>query len=54
MVQNVSSCSSKASGCLPHTRPIKYHVHRILTDLAWPWVEGYRRPPYWLDVVAIR
>ena len=28
--------------------PYKYHVHRILTDLAWPWVEGYRRPPYWL------
>jgi ABC-type transport system substrate-binding protein len=28
--------------------PYRYHVHRILTDLAWPWVEGYRRPPYWL------
>jgi len=27
-----------------------YHsgVHRILTDLAWPWLTGYRRPPYWL------
>jgi ABC-type transport system substrate-binding protein len=27
-----------------------YHngVHRILTDLTWPWVEGFRRPPYWL------
>jgi ABC-type transport system substrate-binding protein len=23
-------------------------VHRILTDLAWPWLTGYRRPPYWL------
>ena len=28
--------------------PYKYHVHRILTDLAWPWVQGFRRPPYWL------
>jgi hypothetical protein len=23
-------------------------VHRILTDLTWPWVVGFRRPPYWL------
>ena len=29
--------------------PYKYHVHRILTDLTWPWVIGYRRPPYWRD-----
>lgn len=29
--------------------PYKYHVHRILTDLAWPWVIGFRRPPYWRD-----
>ena len=28
--------------------PYKYHVHRILTDLAHPWLHGYRRPPYWL------
>ncbi|MBA2271420.1 MAG: bicyclomycin resistance protein [Chthoniobacterales bacterium] len=28
--------------------PYKFHVHRILTDLAWPWVDGFRRPPYWL------
>ena len=28
--------------------PYRYHVHRILTDLVWPWVEGFRRPPYWL------
>jgi ABC-type transport system substrate-binding protein len=27
--------------------PYKYHVHRIHTDLAQPWVHGYRRPPYW-------
>ena len=27
-----------------------YHngVHRILTDLTWPWLAGFRRPPYWL------
>ncbi len=29
--------------------PYKYHVHRILTDLTWPWVIGFRRPPYWRD-----
>ena len=29
--------------------PYKYHVHRILTDLAWPWVIGMRRAPYWRD-----
>jgi ABC-type transport system substrate-binding protein len=29
--------------------PYKYGVHRILTDLAHPWVSGYRRPPYWND-----
>jgi len=28
--------------------PYKFHVHRILTDLAQPWLHGYRRPPYWL------
>jgi len=27
--------------------PYKFHIHRILTDLAWPWVIGFRRPPYW-------
>lgn len=29
--------------------PYRFHVHRIITDLSWPWVEGYRRPPYWLS-----
>ncbi len=29
--------------------PYKQHVHRILTDLTWPWVIGFRRPPYWLN-----
>ena len=26
--------------------PQRYTVHRILTDLAYPWVIGYRRPPF--------
>jgi ABC-type transport system substrate-binding protein len=29
--------------------PYKNGVHRIHTDLAWPWLIGYRRPPYWQD-----
>jgi ABC-type transport system substrate-binding protein len=29
--------------------PYKYHVHRIITDLAQPWLVGYRRPPFSLD-----
>jgi len=29
--------------------PYKNHVHRILTDLAQPWLVGYRRPLYWQD-----
>jgi ABC-type transport system substrate-binding protein len=28
--------------------PYNNGVHRILTDLAWPWLNGYKRPPYWL------
>ena len=26
--------------------PMKYKVHRVLTDLTQPWVDGYRRPLY--------
>lgn len=29
--------------------PYHHSVHRILTDLGWPWLYGYRRPPYWLS-----
>jgi ABC-type transport system substrate-binding protein len=29
--------------------PYKFQVHRILTDLAQPWLRGYRRAPYWND-----
>ena len=29
--------------------PYRVQVHRILTDLAWPWVIGFRRPPFWRD-----
>ena len=27
--------------------PYKQHVHRIYTDLAQPWLLGYRRPLFW-------
>jgi ABC-type transport system substrate-binding protein len=26
--------------------PYRFHVHRILTDLAWPWLIGFRRQQY--------
>jgi ABC-type transport system substrate-binding protein len=29
--------------------PYKYHVHRIFTDLAQPWLVGYRRPLFWQE-----
>jgi ABC-type transport system substrate-binding protein len=29
--------------------PYKTHVHRIVTDMAQPWVIGYRRPLFWQD-----
>ncbi len=29
--------------------PYKMHVHRIVTDLAMPWVIGFRRPLFWQD-----
>lgn len=29
--------------------PYRVHVHRIVSDLAYPWVIGYRRPAFWLD-----
>ncbi len=29
--------------------PYKPHVHRIVTDMAQPWVIGYRRPLFWWD-----
>ncbi len=36
--------------------PYRFGVHRILTDLAWPWVQGYRRQYYsnaWWQYVDI-
>lgn len=27
--------------------PYRFHVHRIITDLAHPWVVGYRKPVCW-------
>jgi ABC-type transport system substrate-binding protein len=29
--------------------PYKSHVHRIATDMAQPWLIGYRRPVFWQD-----
>ncbi len=29
--------------------PYKFRVHRILTDMTYPWLVGYRRPALWLD-----
>jgi ABC-type transport system substrate-binding protein len=29
--------------------PYRMGVHRIITDLAYPEVQGYRRPAFWLD-----
>ena len=34
--------------------PYKWGVHRIHTDIAQPWLHGYRRPPYWTRLVAVR
>ena len=27
--------------------PYHYHVHRIVNDMTYPWLFGYRRPPFW-------
>ena len=29
--------------------PMRINIHRIYTDLAFPWVVGYRRPSFWQD-----
>jgi len=29
--------------------PYKYHAHRIFTDMAQPWLVGYRRPLFWQE-----
>ncbi|RQP24435.1 ABC transporter substrate-binding protein [Piscinibacter terrae] len=29
--------------------PYKYHAHRIFTDMAQPWLIGYRRPLFWQE-----
>ena len=29
--------------------PYRHQVHRIYTDLTWPWVIGFRRPAFWRD-----
>jgi len=29
--------------------PYKIHLHRYITDMARPWIVGYRRPVFWND-----
>ena len=29
--------------------PYKLHVHRYAADMMYPWMSGYRRPPYWSE-----
>ncbi len=29
--------------------PYKLHVHRYAADMMYPWMTGYRRPPYWSE-----
>jgi len=29
--------------------PYKFRVHRIVTDMAYPWLVGYRRPVFWQE-----
>jgi ABC-type transport system substrate-binding protein len=39
---------TEAKRILTAYAPYKHGVHRILTDISWPWINGFRRPPYWL------
>ncbi len=29
--------------------PYKVHVHQVVTDLMQPWLDGYKRPLFWLN-----
>ena len=40
---------TEANRLLVAYAPYKFHVHRIHSDLAHPWVHGYRRPPFWSE-----
>ena len=39
----------RATQLLVAYAPYRIGVHRIVTDLAYPWLVGYRRPVFWLD-----
>jgi len=39
----------RAKRILAAYAPYKPNTHRIFSDLAYPWLQGYRRPPYWQD-----
>ena len=47
-VRSVCNCY-EAKRLLIAYAPYKWGVHRIHTDIAQPWLHGYRRPPYWTD-----
>jgi ABC-type transport system substrate-binding protein len=40
---------TRANNLLVAYAPYKVHVHRIVTDLWQPWLEGYRRPLFWQE-----
>jgi len=39
----------EATKLLVSYAPYRISAHRILTDMSYPEVVGYRRPPFWLD-----
>ena len=39
----------QATRLLAAYAPYRVGVHRIVTDLAYPWLVGYRQPVFWRD-----
>jgi hypothetical protein len=29
--------------------PYRFRIHRLLTDMSYPWLIGYRRPVFWQE-----
>jgi ABC-type transport system substrate-binding protein len=50
----------RAARLLTAYMPYKFHLHRVVLDLAQPWVDGYRRHPFttrqwnWIDIDPAR
>jgi ABC-type transport system substrate-binding protein len=50
----------RAARVLTAYMPYKFHLHRVVLDLAQPWVDGHRRHPFttrqwnWIDVDPVR